>query len=58
MAPGMPIPTTLRDALMAWLDQLGAAKGTAHLGAVIDCTFPAVLLQAVRPLEEDVVRQD
>jgi len=54
----VPIPATLRDALMARLDQFGPAKGTAQLGATIGREFPAALLQAMTPLEEDVVRQD
>jgi class 3 adenylate cyclase len=57
-APETTIPATLRDALMARLDQLGPAKGTAQLGAVIGRAFPAALLQAVTPLEEDILRQD
>ena len=40
-APEVPIPATLRDALMARLDQLGPAKGTAQLGATIGREFPA-----------------
>ena len=56
--PEVAIPVTLRDALMARLDQLGPAKGTAQLGATIGRVFPAALLQAVTPLEEDVLRQD
>jgi predicted ATPase len=52
------IPATLRDALTARLDQLGPAKGTAQLGATIGREFPYVLLQAVTPLEEDMICQD
>src|SRR5207253_6275077 len=33
--PEVPIPATLQDSLMARLDQLGPAKGTAQLGATI-----------------------
>ena len=43
---------------MARLDQLGPAKGTAQLGATIGREFSAALLQAVTPLDEDLVRQD
>ena len=43
---------------MARLDQLGPAKGTAQLGATMGREFPAALLQAVTPLDEDVLRQD
>jgi hypothetical protein len=48
----------LRDSLMARLDQLGPAKGTAQLGATIGREFPLALLQAVTPLDEDLLRQD
>jgi class 3 adenylate cyclase/predicted ATPase len=58
MAPEVAIPATLQDSLMARLDQLGPAKNTAQLGATIGREFPAALLQAVTPLDEDVVRQD
>ena len=57
-APAVPIPATLRDSLMARLDQLGPAKGTAQLGATIGREFPYALLQAVTPLDEDLLRQD
>jgi predicted ATPase len=57
-APEIPIPATLRDSLIARLDQLGPAKGTAQLGATIGREFPYALLQAVAPLDEDLVRQD
>jgi tetratricopeptide (TPR) repeat protein len=57
-APETRIPATLRDALMARLDQLGPAKGTAQLGATLGREFPYALLQAVTPLEEDLVSQD
>ena len=43
---------------MARLDQLGPAKSTAQLGATIGREFPAALLRAVTPLDEDLVRQD
>jgi class 3 adenylate cyclase/predicted ATPase len=56
--PATAIPATLQDALMARLDQLGSAKGTAQLGATIGREFPAALLQEVTPLEEDAMRQD
>jgi predicted ATPase/class 3 adenylate cyclase len=57
-APEVPLPATLWDSLMARLDQLGPAKGTAQLGATIGREFPLALLQAVTPLEEDLLRQD
>ena len=57
-APEVPMPATLRDSLMARLDQVGPAKGTAQLGATIGREFPYALLQAVMPLDEELVRQD
>ena len=57
-APEMAIPATLRDSLMARLDKLGPAKGTAQLGATIGREFAYALLQAVTPLAEEVIRQD
>ena len=57
-APEIAIPATLRDSLMARLDQLGPAKGTAQLGATMGREFPYALLQAVTPLDEDILRQD
>jgi class 3 adenylate cyclase/predicted ATPase/DNA-binding winged helix-turn-helix (wHTH) protein len=57
-APETAIPATLRDALMARLDQLGPAKGTAQLGAVIGREFSYTLLQAVTPLDADRLYQD
>jgi class 3 adenylate cyclase/predicted ATPase len=56
--PEVPIPATLRDSLMARLDQLGPAKGTAQLGATIGREFSYALLQAVTHLDADLVRQD
>src|SRR6266567_4268237 len=57
-APEIAIPATLRDSLMARLDQLGPVKGTAQLGATMGREFPYALLQAVTPLDEEVLRQD
>jgi predicted ATPase len=57
-APEVPLPATLRDSLMARLDQLGPAKGTAQLGATMGREFPVALLQAVTPLDEDLLHQD
>src|SRR5262249_10590495 len=56
MGPAVRIPVTLQDSLMARLDQLGSAKGTAQLGATIGREFLYALLQAVTPLEEEVLR--
>jgi class 3 adenylate cyclase/predicted ATPase len=43
----LTIPSTLRDSLMARLDQLGAAKEIAQIGAVIGREFSRDLLLAV-----------
>jgi class 3 adenylate cyclase/DNA-binding winged helix-turn-helix (wHTH) protein len=58
VAPEVPLPATLRDSLMARLDQLGSAKGTAQLGATLGREFSYALLQAVTPLDDDLLRQD
>ena len=42
-----PVPTTLLDLLTARLDQLGAAKSVAQVGAVIGREFPQALMEAV-----------
>lgn len=55
---GFTIPTTLHDMLMARLDQMGAAKGTAQLAATIGREFGFTLLQAVASAEEETLRQD
>ena len=52
------IPATLHDLLMARLDQMGAAKGTAQLAATIGREFGFALLQAVASIEEETLRQD
>ena len=54
----MTIPATLHDLLMARLDQMGAAKGTAQLAATIGREFGFALLQAVASAEEETLRQD
>jgi predicted ATPase/class 3 adenylate cyclase len=56
--PGVTIPATLHDLLMARLDQMGAAKGTAQLAATIGREFGFALLQAVASAEEETLRQD
>jgi len=55
---GVMIPATLHDLLMARLDQMGAAKGTAQLAATIGREFGVTLLQAVASSEEETLRQD
>jgi predicted ATPase/class 3 adenylate cyclase/DNA-binding winged helix-turn-helix (wHTH) protein len=52
------IPTTLQDLLMARLDQMGAAKGTAQLAATIGREFGLTLLQALASIDETALRQD
>jgi predicted ATPase len=56
--PGVTIPATLHDLLMARLDQMGAAKGTAQLAATIGREFGFALLQAVASTEDETLRQD
>ena len=51
------IPATLQDALMARLDRLGTAKEIAQIGATIGREFNYDLLQAVFPLNEEVLQQ-
>jgi predicted ATPase len=58
IVPEGSIPATLRDSLMARLDQLGPAKGTAQLGATIGREFSSALLQAVTHMDAELVRQD
>ena len=52
------IPTTLHDLLMARLDQMGVAKGTAQLAATMGREFGFALLHAVASVEEETLRQD
>jgi TOMM system kinase/cyclase fusion protein len=52
------IPMTLHDLLMARLDQMGVAKGTAQLAATIGREFGFALLHAVASVEEETLRQD
>src|SRR5205085_5330989 len=52
------IPTTLHDLLMARLDQMGVAKGTAQLAATIGREFGFALLHAVASVEAEILRQD
>jgi class 3 adenylate cyclase/tetratricopeptide (TPR) repeat protein len=50
--PGLAIPATLHDSLMARLDRLGPAKKVAQIGACIGREFDHELLAAVVPLPE------
>jgi class 3 adenylate cyclase/tetratricopeptide (TPR) repeat protein len=54
----LAIPMTLRDSLMARLDRLGTAKGTAQLGATIGRQFTYPLLCAVSPADEATLQRD
>jgi class 3 adenylate cyclase/predicted ATPase len=56
--PPLAIPATLRDALLARLDRLGAAKGLAQLGATLGREFSYALLQAVVPWDEGTLRRE
>ena len=58
MSSDITIPATLHDLLMARLDQMGAAKGTAQLAATIGREFGFSLLHAVASVEEETLRQD
>lgn len=56
-APGsLAVPTTLHGLLMARLDQLGAAKEAAQIGAVIGREFSGNLLHAVWPGDDESLR--
>ena len=52
----LAIPTTLQDSLTARLDRLGPAREVAQLGAVLGREFSYDLIQAVSPLDEEVLR--
>jgi class 3 adenylate cyclase/tetratricopeptide (TPR) repeat protein len=56
--PGLAIPATLHEALMARLDRLGSAKGVAQLGATLGRQFPYTLLRAVAPLDDAPLQRD
>jgi class 3 adenylate cyclase/tetratricopeptide (TPR) repeat protein len=54
--PPLAIPPTLREALMARLDQLAPGKAVAQLGATVGREFAYELLAAVSPLDEPVLQ--
>ena len=56
-APGLTIPATLRDALMARLDRLGSAKEVAQLAATIGRSVSYDLLAATAA-QEDAALED
>ena len=51
------IPTTLQDLLRARLDQVGASKEVAQLGATVGRSFDYALLHALSSLEETELQQ-
>ena len=56
--PPLAIPATLQDALMARLDRLEpAAKEVAQMGAVLGREFADVVLIAISPLPEEMMRE-
>jgi TOMM system kinase/cyclase fusion protein len=55
--PALAIPATLQDSLMARLDRLSTVKAVAQLAATIGRQFAYDLLQAVSPLEEDILQK-
>jgi class 3 adenylate cyclase/predicted ATPase len=52
------IPATLHDLLMARLDQMGEAKGTAQLAATIGREFSFALLHAVASVEAETLHHE
>ena len=52
------IPTTLHDSLMARLDRLGTAKGTAQWGATIGRSFSYEILESVSQRESATLQRD
>lgn len=47
----LAVPRTLKDALMARLDRMGAAKSTAQLASVLGRTFSQAWLEAISPFD-------
>jgi class 3 adenylate cyclase/predicted ATPase len=54
--PGLAIPSTLRDSLMARLDRLANAKAVAQVGAAIGRSFSFALLSAVSDEDETTLK--
>ena len=54
-APGLGVPDTLHDLLMARLDSMGAAKEVAQIGAAIGREFAAPLLRELYEREDSVL---
>lgn len=55
--PGLAIPATLHDSLMARLDRLGAAKQVAQVSAVLGREFSYDILRRVIEQTEESLRQ-
>jgi class 3 adenylate cyclase/predicted ATPase len=55
--PSVAIPATLRDSLMARLDNMSTARTLAQLGATIGREFSYDLIQAVADLNDDVLHE-
>lgn len=55
--PGLAIPTTLRDLLMARLERLGPAKEVAQLGAALGRAFAHEVIQAVWSLNDQALQR-
>ena len=51
-APGVTIPATLRDSLMARLDRYAPVREIAQIGAVIGREFSYELIEAVAPIPQ------
>lgn len=56
-APTINIPYTLKDSLQSRLDQLGAAKETAQIGAALGREFPGEILAAVSMLDDTEIAE-
>ena len=54
--PPLAIPSTLQDSLMARLDRLASVREIAQLGATIGREFSYDLLQAVSPLDTQLLQ--
>jgi class 3 adenylate cyclase/tetratricopeptide (TPR) repeat protein len=54
--PPLAVPATLQDSLMARLDRLGMAREVAQVGATLGREFSYELIQAVVPLEEQILQ--
>ena len=55
--PPLAIPSTLKDSLMARLDQLASVKEVSQIAATIGREFSYELLQAISPLPESELQE-